>query len=259
AYGNGNKTASTLDQLLSRAVKVDGRIGPVKITQTMMKRIGSDPEEAAAVVAAQAAEAMIQDYLNTAALALLTAIGTVGDLVHDASGESGGEYAPLSLAILNQGNAKMGDRSQQIVSYLMHSVAFHELLGEAINNDSRLFALGDLAVYDGGLGRRYIVSDVASLVDGQLNHTLALTPGAAAVQVSGLDMESEVQTGGENITRQMQGEYDFVTGLKGFGWADNTAKSPTDAQIGTAAKWEKTATSIKDCAGVLITSGKKPA
>ena len=38
AYGSGNLTPQELGQILDRMIKVDGRIGPVSVTPTMMKR-----------------------------------------------------------------------------------------------------------------------------------------------------------------------------------------------------------------------------
>ncbi|WBA79559.1 major capsid protein [Endozoicomonas sp. GU-1] len=254
AYGSGAVDPVELNQLLDRAIKIDGRIGPVKMTDTLYRRIGSGPEEVASIVSAQAAEGMIRDYLNTTASALKTAIGTVADLKHDVAAAT---HVPMTLSVMNQGNAKMGDRSGQIAAYLMHSVVWHELIGEALDNTERLYSIGDIGVFDSGLGRRYVVSDIPALIESNKRHTLALVPGAAAVQVTGLtSFITEEKTGDENIQRMMQGEYEFVLGLKGFQWSKTTVKSPTDVQITTAANWVKVATSHKDCAGVLITTGK---
>ena len=250
-------SAMELGQLLARSIKIDGRIGPVKMTDTQYRRIGVAPEEVAAVVSAQAAEAIIRDQLNTSVMAAKAAIGTVADLKHVAATAAG---VPLTLAELNRGNAKLGDRSGLITAYMMHSVAFHELVGEALKNDQRLYTIGDIGVFDMGLGRRYVVSDIPSLIDGDLVHTLGLVAGGVAVQASGLTsfVTNEI-TGRENIQRQMQGEYEFVVGIKGFQWSKTDVSSPTDAMIATAGNWKQIASSHKDCAGVLITTGKTAA
>lgn len=257
AYGKAAVTPVELSQILDRAVKIDGRVGPLTLTSTLYRRIGSSSEEVASIVASQAAEGMIQDYLNVAAAGLKTAIATQADLLHNVSDAT---YVPMGLNILNRANSKLGDRSRLIAAYLMHSTVWHEIVGEAIDNKSALYTIGDIGVFDAGLGRRYVVSDIPALQDDELNHTLALTPGAAALQVSGLyDFITTESGGGENITRLMQGEYEFVMGIKGFEWAKKDVKSPTDANLTTAANWKRTATSHKDCAGVLITTGKTPA
>lgn len=258
AYAGTNKVdAQTLGQILDRSVKIDGRVGPLNITGTMMRRIGAGDTEPAAVVAAQASAAMFQDYLNTTAACLVAAIGANADVVLDVTSGSGAA-ANITMQNLNKVNAKMGDRSQQIRAYIMHSTAFHSLIDQAINNTEHLFQIGDLNVYKDFLGRRYVVSDIPALVDGYgasaKYRTLGLTPSAAIVQVGGLyDMVTSEQTGGENILRQMQGEYDFNVSLKGYSWVGHKAgKSPTDADLAAQASWSKVATSNKDTAGVML-------
>ncbi|WP_299726833.1 major capsid protein [uncultured Endozoicomonas sp.] len=254
AHADKAVTAVELNQLLKRSIKVDGRIGPVKMTDTQYRRIGASVEEVAAIVSAQAAEGIIRDQLNTSAAAAKAAIGSVTELAHSVATAGG---VPLTLAELNRGNAKLGDRSALITAYLMHSIGFHELIGEALNNDNRLYTIGDINVFDGGLGRRYVVSDIPALVEDELLHTLGLVAGGVAVQASGLtSFVTTETTGRENIQRMMQGEYEFIVGVKGFQWAKTDVNSPTDAAIATAANWKKIATSHKDCAGVLITTGK---
>ena len=254
AYGGTSAVdAQTLGQILDRSVKIDGRVGPLNITGTMMRRIGAGDTEPAAVVAAQASAAMFQDYLNTTASCLVAAIGENTALVKDVSGETG-DAANISMQGLNKANALMGDRSQQIRAYIMHSMAFHSLVDQAINNAERLFSIGDLTVYKDFLGRRYVVSDIPALVSGSVYNTLGLTPSAAIVQVGGLyDMVTAEKTGGENILRQMQGEYDFNVSIKGYSWVgQKTGQSPTDTELAAASSWQKVATSNKDTAGVML-------
>lgn len=255
AYGGTTAVdAQTLGQIMDRSVKIDGRVGPLNITGTMMRRIGAGDTEPAAVVAAQASAAMFQDYLNTTAACLVAAIGGNAKVVKDVSGGTG-DAANISMQGLNKANALMGDRSQQIRAYIMHSMAFHSLIDQAINNAERLFSIGDLTVYRDFLGRRYVVSDIPALVGEEGAYkTLGLTPSAAIVQVGGLyDMVTSEKTGGENILRQMQGEYDFNVSLKGYSWVgQKTGQSPTDAELAANASWQKVATSDKDTAGVML-------
>lgn len=260
AYG-GTKAvdAQTLGQILDRSVKVDGRVGPLNITPTMMRRIGAGDTEPAAVIAAQASAAMFQDYLNTTAATMVAAIGSNPDMIYKGTSLTG-NARNASMQMLNRANAKMGDRSQQIRAYVMHSTVFHGLLEQAINNVEGLFSVGDLNVYRDFLGRRYIISDIPSLQfdDGgeEGYRTLALTPSAGIVQVGGLyDMVTVEKTGGENIQRQMQGEYDFQVSIKGYAWnGHKTAQSPTDEELADSGNWKKVMTSDKDTAGVMIES-----
>ncbi|WP_440493463.1 major capsid protein [Serratia sarumanii] len=258
AYGSGNLTPEELGQILDRMVKVDGRIGPVSVTPTMMKRLGKDVAEASSVVAAQAAEAMIQDFLNTACGALKTAISTNSKMVTDLSGAAGSPVQP-SLRGLNKGVRPMGDTFSRILAWVMDGATYNDFIDEALANPNRLFQIGNVNVMQDGLGRRFVISDVPSLADGNLQHALGLTAAAAAVKTTPLIMKAQDVLGQENLKALMQGEYDFTIGLKGYKWKNDNIKSPTNDQLTAAANWQKTATSDKDTAGVMVTFGEKAA
>jgi len=258
AYKDSDVTAQELGQILDRMVKIDGRIGPVSVTPTMMKRLGKNVAEASAVVAAQSAEAMIQDYLNATASALVAAISANTDMVVDLSGAAGKPVAP-SLAGLNKGARPMGDAYTRLIAWLMDGATYNDFADESLTNANRLFQIGNVNIMQDGMGRRFVVSDIPALANGDLQHVLGLTAGAAAVRTSGLIMQAQPVLGKENLKALMQGEYDFTVGLKGYAWADATIKSPTDVQLTAAKAWEKTATSNKDTAGVLVTFGAKAA
>lgn len=261
AYGTGNLTATQMGQLLDRMVKVDGRVGPIEVTPTMLKRLGKDVSEAAAVVAAQAAAAMMQDYLNAAGAALKTAIGKASDSSKDLSGAKATPVKP-TLAGLNQGSRLFGDAYSRIQVWLMDGATFHDFGDAALANATQLYRIGDVNVMQDGMGRRFIVSDIPALFDttggAALQSCLGLTTGALAVQTSPLIMKAQDVLLGENIKTVMQGEYDFTMGIKGYQFKDGV-KSPTDAQLTTAANWTRIATSVKDTAGVQVIFGNKAA
>ena len=259
AYGSGALTPAVMGQLLDRMVKVDGRVGPVEVTPTMMKRLGKDVAEAAAVVAAQAAQAMMQDYLNAAGAALKTAIGKQADSSKDLSGPKATPVKP-TLAGLNQGSRLFGDAYSRIQVWLMDGSTFHDFADDALKNVTNLYRIGDVNVMQDGMGRRFIVSDIPALFDATggatLQSCLGLTTGALALQTSPLIMKAVDVLGGENVKALMQGEYDFTLGVKGYQFKDGV-KSPTDVQIATAANWTRIATSVKDTAGVQVVFGGK--
>lgn len=245
AYKDGDLTAQELGQILDRMVKIDGRIGPVSVTPTMMKRLGKNTAEASSVVAAQAAAAMIQDYLNTTAGALVTAIGTNTDMVTSIA------TAP-NLAGLNKGARPMGDAFSRLVAWVMDGATFNDFTDEALTNTNRLFQIGNVNIMQDGLGRRFVISDIPALAGDGAQNVLGLTAGAAAVQTTALNMLAQPVLGKENLKALMQGEYDYTLGIKGYQWASNSIKSPTDAQLTTAANWKQITTSNKDTAGVLV-------
>ncbi|AKJ41793.1 major capsid protein [Pragia fontium] len=256
AYGAGNLTPQEMGQLLDRMVKIDGRIGPISVTPTMMKRLGKDVSEAAAVVSAQAAEAMLQDYLNTTGSALKAAISTNTDAVTDQSDTTG--VSP-SLRGLNKAARPFGDAYSRLAAWLMDGATFNDFIDETLSNANRLFQIGNVSIMQDGMGRRFVVSDIPALADADLQYVLGLTVGAAAVSTTPLIMKAQDVLGQENIKALMQGEYDFTLGIRGYQWSKDSIKSPTNAQIAAAANWKQIATSIKDTAGVLTTFGKKGA
>lgn len=256
AYADKALTPQELGQILDRMVKIDGRIGPVQVTPTMMKRLGKDVSEASSVVAAQAAEAMIQDYLNTTCGALKTAISTNAAMVVDLSGAAGSPEQP-SLRGLNKGTRPLGDAFSRLVAWVMDGAMYNDFLDESLGNTNRLFQIGNVNVMQDGLGRRFVISDIPSLSENKLHHALGLTSAAAAVQTTPLIMKAQDVLGKENLKALMQGEYDFTLGLKGYQWKNSNVKSPTDVQLTTGSNWEKCRTSDKDTAGVIVTFGEK--
>ena len=254
AYKDGDLTPDELGQILDRMIKIDGRIGPVSITPTMLKRLGKRVAQASAVVAAQATEAMLQDYLNSTCGALLAAIKGNANMITDLSSAEG---VKPSLAGLNKGARPMGDAFSRLVAWVMDGATYNDFIDESLTNANRLFQIGNVNIMQDGLGRRFVISDIPALSAGGDQSVLGLTAGAAAVQTSPLSMLAQPVLGKENLKALMQGEYDYTVGLKGYQWADNAIKSPTDEQLTTTKNWKKVRTSDKDTAGVLVTFGKK--
>lgn len=261
AYATNSVSAQQMGQILDRMVKVDGRVGPIEVTPTMLKRLGKDVSEAAAVVAAQAAAAMMQDYLNAGVAALKTATGKTTDSFKDLSGAKASPVKPTLLG-LNQGSRLFGDAYSRIVTWIMDGATFHDFGDEAMKNATSLYRIGDVNVMQDHMGRRFVVSDIPALFDttggAALQSCLGLTTGALAVQTSPLIMKAQDILLNENIKTVMQGEYDFTVGIKGYQFKDGV-KSPTDAQLATAGNWTRISTSVKDTAGVQVVFGAKAA
>lgn len=60
-------------------------------------------------------------------------------------------------------------------------------------------------------------------------------------------------TGKENLGMIYQAEWSYGIALRGYAWdMASGGKSPDDAALGTGANWDKTASSDKDTAGVLL-------
>lgn len=253
AYGSGTLSTKALQQIKDVSVKIDQSIGPVEWTIEQFQRLLKSESEAGITIGEQAAEAMIQDYLNTTASSLAAAIGNQATLVNDYSATG-----TAKLVELNKAAGKFGDRQQSLVAWLMHSKVFTDLTNEAVTNTNRLYNIGNIQVMQDGLGRRYVVTDAPSLVVAgapDTYNTIGMVPGAAMVETQPLLTMTQPKADQENMGTIWKGESSFTLGLKGYAWdIANGGKSPTDAEVATGTNWDLIASSTKDTAGVMLIS-----
>jgi hypothetical protein len=196
------------------------------------------------------AVAMMADKLNTAIMAYVAAILNVGATLVDDGTDT------FTLSHFIDGSALMGDRAQRVACWVMHSKPYNDLLKTAVTGANVLFNFGDINIVTDGFGRPIIVTDSAELKDGSDYHTLGIVPGGVVVEDNGTPNAAvDTGLGKENLTREYQVEWDYNLGLLGFEWNQtNGGPSPNDAAIGTGTNWTKTATDVKDCAGVIVTT-----
>lgn len=250
AYATGAVTALELAQILETAVRVDAGTPPVQLDAHWLQRINASPAEAGAVVGKMVAEQRLADYVNTSLAALAAALGAQASLTHTPG-------AALSLAALNTGASKMGDKADQLACWVMPSKSLFDLYGAAIANSAGLFTFGTINVKADPFGKPIVVTDSLSLyldTTTDLYYTLGLVPGAATIAEND-DYLDNLQTsnGDESIRTTWQAQWSFNMALKGHTWdKTNGGKSPTTAALTTATNWDKTATSIKDLPGVII-------
>lgn len=251
AYGTGAVTPISLSQLQETSVKVAAGTPPIEIDPHTFQWIQKSPEEAGVVIGKQLAEEQLADYLNTSIMIYKAAIGAVAAL----------NYAPAAsptLAHLNTGASKFGDRSSAIKCWVMHSSTLHTLYGTALANSAGLFTFGTVKVVTDGFGRPFVVTDSANLYldDTQdLYYILGLSDGAILVEENNDWIDNtETKNGDENITRTYQAQWSVNYAVKGFAWdKTNGGRSPSNAALGTATNWDKYVTSNKDAAGVMVT------
>lgn len=248
AYGTGDVDSKTLEQIVDTMVKVAAGTPPVEMPPSQFTWLQQNPEEGGAIYGQQLAVATLADMLNTAIIAYVAATVNNAGVYQDLSGSA------TTLVTLNTAASKFGDRADQIAAWLMHSKSAFDIWGAALGNSSLLFNFGTVNVRQDGFGRPFIVSDSPSLVTGTPKHYIGgLVPGAIRVEMNS-DFDQNIQTinGKENIQRNIQSEWTYELGLKGYSWdKTNGGKSPNDAAIGTSTNWDKYATEDKNTAGVL--------
>jgi hypothetical protein len=243
-------TPIRLQHLKETSVKVASGTPPVEFEPAQYEWIKQNPEQAAIVIGEQLAQATLQDMLNTAIAGTVAAISGISGLVTASAGAS------LAFGDLVKGVGKFGDRQSSVVAWVMHSKNMTDLYAQAVANGERLFTYGTVNVIRDPFGRLLIMTDSPALVSGAVYRILGLVSGAVLVEQNN-DFFSNMETnnGKENIQRSYQAEWSYNLGLYGYSWNTATGgKSPSNAAIGTAANWQKTATSPKDTAGVLITN-----
>lgn len=250
AYGSGAVTEKVVAQLLETGVKVAAGIAPVRIDPGMMRWIQRSPEEAGAVVGQQMAKDTLGDMLSAALLAARVALIQEGTNYYDATAVGAGT---ATLAILNTGRSKLGDRADDIACWVLHSKQLFDIYGAALANSNLLFNFGNVKVASDGFGNPLVMTDSASLLATKY-HAIGVVPAGLMVDQNS-DFEDNVQTlnGDENIKRTYQAEWSYNLALKGFAWdKTNGGHSPNDTAIGTGTNWDKYATSAKDLCGVVV-------
>ena len=243
--------ATDLTQLKHSSVKIAGGFGPIRFEPSQLTWLNKPTAEGIEVASRNFAEALMADQLNTAILALRSAIANQAAVTNDVSATAGVTYAGM-----NNAHAKFGDRSSDIVANVMTGAVYHKFIGQNLANAAQLFQAGNVRVID-ILGKAVVVTDAPALyVAGTPNkeYVLGLAAGAAIVHDAG-DLISNIETknGQTRIETTMQVDYTFGLGLKGYTWDEaNGGKSPSNEAIGTGSNWDKVASDIKHTAGVVL-------
>lgn len=239
----------------------------VENTLDSLRRIGVGSGEFSLAVGEQVARAVAIEYINrglagtVAAMLGVTSGGPSGSgVVVDKIASASDTDKTMRISYLIEALERFGDASQQIVAWVMHSHAFFDLMGEQATNITD--RLAGATIYEGTvgtLGLPVVVTDSASLksADGITTgsdkyYTVGLTAGGIMLEQDGQPTQvARVETGKENLTFEIQGEYDFTLGVKGYDYTDTTV-NPADSAIGTTANWNNVMASPKSTAGVII-------
>lgn len=245
-----SQAATALTQGEHVGVKVAGGFGPVLFEPAQMTWLNEDPASAIRAISEGFSDALLADQLNTAVGAAVAAVSGQAALVNDVSATVG-----LSLNVLNNSHAKFGDQSQLLITDIMTGAAYHTLVDKALTNANQLFVAGNVMVVD-VLGKRYVISDIPALYEaGTPNKTKVLSVVANGIIVDNAsDIISNIDTsnGNTRIQTTWQADYSFGLKLKGYSWdVTNGGKSPLDAELFTAANWDKAVAENKHTLGTL--------
>jgi len=157
----------------------------------------------------------------------------------------------------------LGDSANRFTALVMHSKPFFKLFKDSLTVETANVA--GVALYNASvptLGLPVIVTDSSSLVvaDGistgvNSYNTLFLTDSALSIKQSELgDVASGVERGKANLVYEVQGEYAYNIGVKGFSFSTGV-ENPTDAQLASATNWTYALNSHKSGAGAILEAG----
>lgn len=256
AYATGAVTPIALSQLLDTAVRVDAGTPPIQIDPHWFQRINANPGVEGVVIGRQLAVETLADMVNVGIGCVVASVGQVAGFTNDITGDATPTLNPRAL---NRSVAKFGDRSSDVRVHIMHSVPMHDLFGDALANAERLFTYDTVNVIQDPFGRRYVMTDSPSLVVSgtpDTYYTASLVSQALMIQRNNDYLDNtDITNGDESIRRTFQAQWSFEIGVKGFAWDKaGGGKSPNNAELATAANWDRHATDDKDLPGVLTLS-----
>lgn len=257
---SATKLSMLQDELVR--VKLSRKIGPVDMARDAFKKAYGhfSAMEFAGILGGQIAVAQQLDMANSVLLAARAALDNVDTNALRYTIPSSGT---ITTAGLVNGLAKLGDRSDRVVCWVMHSKTYFDLVLQQIA--ANIDGLSNFNVKTGTpvtLNRPVLVTDSASLkvtsgspaVDDY--YTLGLVAGGAMAEVTETsDIVVDDVTGNEVLMTRLQGEFAYNLGLKGFKYdVANGGANPDATAVGTGSNWDKAATDNKSLAGVIIKS-----
>lgn len=244
------KNHKVLAQLLTNSVNGSLGIGPVTMNDTLANKIATSVDEAAAIVATQAAEGILKAFVTTgvgaasgaidAGTATFAGLTRTQDALATAAAPAGSVYPRLNDFPL--ACTAFGDRQDEIRTWIMSGAQWLQFTAyQALPSAQQVFALTNFKVLSDGLGKTFLISDAASSAAG--GSIIGLTAGAVALTQNGLRMTAGQVLGEENIRTIWQGEIDYsvsVKGYKGTSALINKATSGTitPADFALAESWE---------------------
>lgn len=244
------------------APKVSWADGPYASTMDAFAKIGRDPGELSYVLGQQTGNKLSQMMLNSVCASLkgllFASDSAFGDSCqYDASGLSANDgvtYINLVRAI-----AKLGDRGQQVMCWLMDGASFYKLTENSVGIVTDLIAGATVARgMPPSLGKPIIATDSsylrvdASSVANDKSLVYGLVPGAVRVTVSeNARLVVDTVTGKANLAVRYQSEGAFTVRVRGAKWS-TAAVNPSDATLATKTNWTQMASSAKDGPGVLL-------
>lgn len=250
-------------------VKLSRKIGPVAQTVDAWRKAGipyvadwdsTGQQGLSRYLGEQTAKSVQIDMLNSGLLAARAFLESAnsGSQTHTI-----GSNGTMTTAAMVAALAKMGDASDRVQAWLMHSKVYFDLLSyqTTVATGGTDLAFGTIASgMPLSLNRPiYVTDSPALLVAGtpDLYRTIGITAGGIQLVTSEQQtLVADIVTGLENLVGRMQGEFAYSLGIAGAKWdVTNGGANPNATAVGTGTNWDQWCTSLKDGPGVVIVSG----
>lgn len=227
--------------------------GPVSVTDIQARKAGKNFDMNAAMVnlGVQFADAKllhIRNNIIAASVAAVDSADTPSADVHVldiARGKTAGAKVKATMGQLNLLLAKMGDARESVVTFLMPSAVFADLVGDSISN-YQFDRVAGVTIYRDvvqAFGRTVIVADVPSLTSSLTSSyyteyaVLGLGVGALRATIlydQGIELQRDILKA-SSVT-YVREDFDVEYEVYGMKWAVAT-DNPTDAALATASNW----------------------
>lgn len=199
------QNASKLTESEKVAVKLARKMDLIRQTMDSFRKIGMSWDEVSFRLGQMYADHKVKTMLNDAIKGAVAAISGQSDAYLDVSGN--GDSNKVSHGNLNKALRKFGDRSGDVVCWVMPGTANHDLIGTSIVDN--VFGIGGLTIQSGApvlMNRPALVTDASALTVSGDDIILGLTAGGIVVKDLGTDdMLLEKVGGNENIEMQSSG------------------------------------------------------
>lgn len=252
-YDNDSSAGTTtIGNRSDTRIKVAAGTPSFVVPDALLTWIGRDSAEAGVAYAQQMTPQIMKDYLHRGLNAFIGAVQNSPGMIVTTADTSG----MVTLQEFVTGSSKFGDQFSDLRCVVMHSTPWHNLIGDNLSNQERLFVYGDVVIYIDPMGRPMIITDNPALYDASTGTYLTgmLSTNAISIEDSG-DFRQNVQTsnGKNNIQDTIQSQWSMSIGLRGYGWKGALNKStPTKGDLLLSTNWELTASQLNDTAGVLL-------
>lgn len=236
-------------------VKLHRRFGAAT-TYKSFNMIGENASEEFSFLLGQSiAKAQPAEMLNTGIAAAKAAIGGNANMLNNVTAGSGKVTHTNLIGTMR----KFGDAYNTLGAWIMHSSAFFDLSLDAVANQVDSIVADILRVYTvPTLGVPVIVTDSPALLDTAATpdhlFVLGLTQNSIQlIESENSNIIAQPKLGNAQLELEIQGEYAYNLGVKGYKWdVTNGGVNPDATAVTTATNWDKVATFDKHTAGVML-------